>query len=128
RAITAQTIAGVAADEQVLVFAERVRCLRQLAGTLAERHGTDARVADGGLPRREFEAMKASFAAGEFPVLCLSQIGHEGHNLQTASAIVHLDLPWLQTGLEQRVGRAARPGAKRAAVHTYIPYVRRGGI
>ena len=32
------------------------------------------------------------------------------------------------TGLEQRVGRAARPGAARAHVQTYIPYIRRGGI
>ena len=35
RGITAQTLAGVAAEEQVIVFAERVWCLRQLARTLA---------------------------------------------------------------------------------------------
>ena len=29
---------------------------------------------------------------------------------------------------EQRVGRAARPGAARAHVQTYIPYIRGGGI
>ena len=128
RGITAQTIAGVAGEEQVLVFAERVRCLRQLAATLRERHGVEAHVGDGSLPRSRFEAMKAAFCAGEFPVLCLSQIGHEGHNFQNASTIVHLDLPWLQTGLEQRVGRAARPGAVRGAVQTVIPYIKRGGI
>ena len=128
RGITAQTIAGVAGEEQVLVFAERVRCLRQLADTLRERHGVEAHVGDGSLPRSRFEAMKAAFCAGEFPVLCLSQIGHEGHNFQNASTIVHLDLPWLQTGLEQRVGRAARPGAVRGAVQTVIPYIKRGGI
>src|SRR3954470_8816398 len=52
----------------------------------------------------------------------------DGHNFQNASTIVHLDLPWLQTRLEQRVGRAARPGAVRGAVQTVIPYIRRGGI
>ena len=31
RGVTAQTLAGIAGEEQVLVFAERVRCLRQLA-------------------------------------------------------------------------------------------------
>ena len=61
-------------------------------------------------------------------MLCLSRIGHEGHNLQNASVLCHLDLPWLPTGLEQRVGRAARPGAARAHVQTYIPYIRRGGV
>jgi hypothetical protein len=41
---------------------------------------------------------------------------------------VHLDIPWLQTGLEQRVGRAARPGNTRGWVQTYIPYIKGGGI
>ena len=128
RGITAQTLAGVAGEEQVIVFAERVRCLRQLARTLRERHGVEAHVADGVVTRAEFEQLKQRFSAGEFPVLCLSQVGHEGHNLQTASVLVHLDLPWLQTGLEQRVGRAARPGARRGWVQTYIPYIKGGGI
>ena len=128
RGVTAQTLAGVAAEEQVIVFGERVWCLRQLARALRERHGVEANVADGSITTREFEALKARFTAGEFPVLCLSRIGHEGHNLQNASVLCHLDLPWLPSGLEQRVGRAARPGAARGHVQTYIPYIRRGGI
>ena len=109
------------------MFGERVWCLRQLAATLRDRHGIEAHVADGSITRREFETLKRRFTAGEFPVLCLSRIGHEGHNLQNASVLCHLDLPWLPTGLEQRVGRAARPGAARAHVQTYIPYIRGGG-
>ena len=128
RGVTAQTLAGVAGEEQVIVFGERVWCLRQLARALRERHGVEAHVADGSITTSEFEALKRRFTAGEFPVLCLSRIGHEGHNLQNASVLCHLDLPWLPSGLEQRVGRAARPGAARAHVQTYIPYIRRGGI
>jgi len=128
RAITAQTIAGVAADEQVIVFAERVWCLRQLAAALNERHGVGAHVADGSTRPQDFAALKQGFSDGRFPVLCLSRIGHEGHNLQAASCLVHLDLPWVQTGLEQRVGRAARPGSKHGYVQTYIPYIKGGGI
>lgn len=128
RGVTAQTLAGVVGEEQVIVFGERVWCLRQLAATLRERHGIEAHVADGGIDPGEFETLKRRFTAGEFPVLCLSRIGHEGHNLQNASVLCHLDLPWLPTGLEQRVGRAARPGAARAHVQTYIPYIRRGGV
>ncbi|MGA2015152.1 MAG: DEAD/DEAH box helicase [Solirubrobacteraceae bacterium] len=128
RGITAQTIAGVAAEEQVIVFAERVSCLRQLARTLTNRHDVHAHVADGQITPHEFETLKHRFTAGEFPVLCLSRIGAEGHNLQNASCIVHLDLPWLPSGLEQRVGRAARPGAARAWVQTYIPYIRGAGV
>ena len=128
RGITAQTISEVVSEEQVIVFAERVWSLRQLAQTLRERHGVEAHVGDGAVRDSEFDELKRRFVAGEFPVLCLSRIGHEGHNLQNASCLVHLDLPWVPTGLEQRVGRAARPGAKRAAVQTYIPYVKGGGM
>ena len=93
-----------------------------------ERHGVEAHVGDGQVKAAEFEALKRRFTAGEFPVLCLSRIGHEGHNLQNASVLTHLDLPWLPTGLEQRVGRAARPGAAKGWVQTYIPYIRGGGV
>ena len=79
RGITAQTLAGVASEEQVIVFAERVWCLRQLAHTLTERHGVETHVADGQIKPHEFEALKHRFTSGEFPVLCLSRIGHEGH-------------------------------------------------
>ena len=106
RGITAQTLAGVAAEEQVIVFGERVWCLRQLARTLRERHGVEADVADGSITTAEFEGLKRRFTAGEFPVLCLSRIGHEGHNLQNASVLCHLDLPWLPSGLEHFVVRA----------------------
>ena len=124
RGIVAQTLAAVAGEEQVLVFAERVWCLRQLAETLRERHGVEAHVADGQVKGPEFEELKERFNAGEYPVLLLSRIGQEGHNLQAASVLTHLDLPWVPTGLEQRVGRAARPGSRHASVATYIPYVR----
>ena len=124
RGIVAQTLAGVAGEEQVLVFAERVWCLRQLAQTLRERHGIEAHVADGQVKGAEFEELKERFNAGEYPVLCLSRIGQQGHNLQAASCLTNLDLPWTPTGLEQRVGRAARPGSRHATVQSYIPYIR----
>ncbi len=128
RGVTAQTLAGVVGEEQVIVFAERVWCLRQLAHTLRERHGVEAHVGDGAVKGPEFDQLKQRFTNGEFPILCLSRIGHEGHNLQTASVLCHLDLPWLPTGLEQRVGRAARPGAAKDWVQTYIPYIKGAGI
>jgi superfamily II DNA or RNA helicase len=105
-----------------------VWCLRQLARTLRERHGIDAHVGDGAVKGHEFDRLKRRFTDGEFPILCLSRIGHEGHNLQAASVLCHLDLPWLPTGLEQRVGRAARPGAAKGWVQTYIPYIKGAGI
>ncbi len=128
RGIVAQAVAGIVADEQVLVFADRVRCLHQLAGTLNDRHHIETHVADGSLKPADFETLKRRFVAGEFPVLCLSKVGQQGHDLQNASTLVQLDLPWTPTGLEQRVGRSARPGNTRGYVQTFIPYIKGGGV
>src|ERR1700757_541148 len=73
RGRTPHTLAGGPGEEQVIVFGERVWCLRQLAATLRERHGIEAHVADGSIHADEFEALKRRFTSGEFPVLCLSR-------------------------------------------------------
>ena len=114
-AITAQTLAGVAGEEQVLVFAERVRCLRQLAAHAARaprrRGARRRRLAS---PAREFEALKRRFTAGEFPVLCLSRDRARGPQPpERLGARATSTCRGCPTGLEQRVGRAARPGAAR---------------
>jgi len=126
RGVVAQTLAGVASEEQALVFCDRVWCLRYLASTLRDRHGVDARVADGSIGTGEFEELKRRFTAGELPVMCLSPIGQEGHNLQAASVLVHLDLPWVPMGLERvRPGGEARSGARLGAnVHPVHPWRR----
>ena len=97
------------------MFAERVWCLRQLARTLAERHGVEAHVGDGQVKAPEFELLKQRFTAGEFPVLCLSQVGHEGHNLQTR---FRTDPP----------GPAVGPDRPRAARRPRRPPRRRQGL
>ncbi|MDQ2889974.1 MAG: DEAD/DEAH box helicase [Gemmatimonadota bacterium] len=43
----------------------------------------------------------------------------EGVNLQEASVLVHLDLPWTQARLQQRVGRLARLGSRHSRVKVY---------
>ena len=115
RGITAQTLAGVASEEQVIVFAERVWCLRQLARTLAERHGVEAHVGDGQVKAPEFELLKQRFCAGEFPILCLSQVGHEGHNLQSGFG-------------PHALGSAVGPDRARAARRPRRPPRRRQGM
>ena len=138
RGIVAETIAGVIGNgrggtggddgEQVLVFAERVPALRYLAQTLRERHGVDARVADGSLSVAEFEQLKRAFTNGEVDVLLLSPIGREGHDLQCAGTVVHYDVGWTPQQLEQRIGRVVRPGSRHAAVQTFQPYIRGGAV
>ena len=43
----------------------------------------------------------------------------EGVNLQEASVVIHLDLPWTAARVEQRIGRLARMGSRHARVMSY---------
>jgi hypothetical protein len=44
----------------------------------------------------------------------------EGLDLQQASVVVHLDLPWNPARLEQRVGRVRRIGSPHPVIHAYV--------
>lgn len=44
-------------------------------------------------------------------LLC-DELGGEGRNFQIARAIIHVDIPWSPTALEQRIGRLDRIGRK----------------
>jgi hypothetical protein len=52
-------------------------------------------------------------------LLLATDLLSEGLNLQEASVVVHLDLPWTAARLEQRVGRARRPGSASSVVRCY---------
>ena len=67
RGVTAQTLAGVAGEEQVIVFGERVWCLRQLARTLRERHGVEAHVADGSITTQRVRGAQAALHRRRVP-------------------------------------------------------------
>ncbi|HEX2778820.1 MAG TPA: DEAD/DEAH box helicase [Gemmatimonadaceae bacterium] len=92
-------------------------------------------VAGGRIPRddalrrfapRAFGAAPAH-AANTIDCLVTTDIVSEGLDLQDASVVVHLDDPWTPARLEQRVGRAARPGSlhERVLVRT-MPAPARG--
>jgi len=129
RGAVAEVLSDAAAGEvQTLVFAERVNCLHQLAGTLRDRHGLEAHVGDGSVNPEQFAEIKRRFLAGEFSTLLLSAIGQEGHNLQTASLVCNLDFPYTPPALEQRLGRAARPGATSPVIDVINPYIKGGAM
>jgi hypothetical protein len=52
-------------------------------------------------------------------LLIATDVVSEGLNLQGASVLVHLDLPWTPARIEQRVGRVRRLGAEHALVNVY---------
>ncbi|MGQ0712736.1 MAG: helicase-related protein [Gemmatimonadaceae bacterium] len=102
------------------------RCLRH-AGHACQLDGRGARVAGGRLSRREALARFAPRASGareaseseRIDLLITTDILSEGVNLQDASVVVHLDLPWTPARLEQRVGRSRRLDALHATTRVY---------
>src|SRR5213075_485696 len=59
-------------------------------------------------------------AASRIDLLITTDLLSEGLNLQRASVIVHLDLPWNPARLDQRVGRARRLGSRHETVSVYV--------
>jgi len=53
---------------------------------------------------------------GEVRVLVCSEAASEGLNLQAASAVINVDMPWNPAKVEQRIGRVDRLGQKAAVV------------
>lgn len=83
-----------------------------------------AEVASGRLSRREALRRFAPVATGAGPpslaerisMLLSTDLLSEGVNLQDASIVVHLDLPWTHARLAQRVGRVRRMGSSHDVV------------
>jgi superfamily II DNA or RNA helicase len=102
------------------------RALRHTPG-VAMLTGTRAVIASGPLPRTELlrlVAPRAQHAPVPPPhqrvsLLLTTDALSEGLDLTDAAAVVHLDLPWTDTRLAQRVGRIARLGS---AHHTVTQY------
>jgi superfamily II DNA or RNA helicase len=108
----------------ILCFSESASTVRAYYSALRGLAGVgmltarDARIASGGIPRAELLARFAPRAQGtraraaheRVTLLLATDLLSEGVNLQDASVVVHLDLPWNPARLAQRVGRVRRPG------------------
>lgn len=85
-----------------------------------------ARTASGARPREDVlralgpeTVSRPLSAVDDISLVIATDVLSEGVNLQGASVVVHLDVPWTPAGLEQRVGRAARLGSEHACVHVH---------
>jgi SNF2-related domain/Helicase conserved C-terminal domain len=101
-------------DRKVIVFSEWERMLtmvRELAGEL----GVDAAWHTGSLPQQRRRAEVNRFKHDPACRLFLStDSGSVGLNLQVASAVINVDLPWNPAKLEQRIARAWRKNQMRS--------------
>ncbi len=111
-------------------YAESVSSIHRLLRTeprVAALTAEGGSVAGGTLTRAETLARFAPCAQGvaragtahDIDLLLTTDLLSEGVNLQDASVVVHLDLPWTPARLEQRVGRIARLGSAHECVHVY---------
>jgi hypothetical protein len=102
------------------------RLSRTTRAALLTSHG--ARVAGGALQRDEAIHRFAPVAnhrpppppAEKIDLLLTTDLLSEGVNLQDASVVVHLDVPWTVARMEQRVGRVARIGSRHERVHVHL--------
>ena len=101
-------------DRKVIVFSEWERMLtmvRDLAGEM----GVDAAWHTGSLPQQRRRAEINRFKHDPACRLFLStDSGSVGLNLQVASAVINVDLPWNPAKLEQRIARAWRKNQMRS--------------
>jgi SNF2 family DNA or RNA helicase len=94
--------------EQVLVFSRYRETLGYVERVLEEA-GVPREVVHGGMSQQQKHEALARFRAGA-PVLLATDVGSEGHNLQSCHVLVNFDLPWNPMVIEQRIGRLHRFG------------------
>ena len=122
--------------ERVVVFSQFADSVRAMFarlrgdGRVAAVTAGGADVAGGPLTRSEVLARFAPRSTGglragrpraaeEIDLLIATDLLSEGLNLQDASVVVHLDLPWTAARLTQRLGRVWRLGSSHVRVHEY---------
>ena len=101
-------------DCKIIVFSEWERML-ELVRELAAELGVEAAWHTGSVPQQRRRAEIIRFKQDPACRLFLStDSGSVGLNLQVASAVVNVDLPWNPAKLEQRIARAWRKNQTRS--------------
>lgn len=101
-------------NHKIVIFSEWVRML-ELVRALAGEMGVDCAWHTGEIPQLRRRAEISRFREDPACRLFLSSdAGAVGLNLQMASCVINLDLPWNPAKLEQRIARAWRRGQMRA--------------
>ncbi len=119
---------GIVAFSQYADTIESLFRLLRSDGRVAALTGDGGRVHGGRISRHETIARFAPIASGhrrpciadEVTLLLTTDLLSEGVNLQDASVVVHLDLPWTPAKMEQRLGRVARMGSIHERVFSYV--------
>jgi hypothetical protein len=107
-------------DRKIIVFSEWERML-QMVRELAAEMGVEAAWHTGSVPQQRRRAEIVRFKNDPDCRLFLStDSGSVGLNLQVASAVVNVDLPWNPAKLEQRIARAWRKNQTRSVTVVHL--------
>jgi superfamily II DNA or RNA helicase len=107
------------ADERLIIFTEYKTTLDYLVGRLQTEYGiNDGALITlfGGMDDQDRDAVKSAFndPASRARILIATDAASEGLNLQqTARLLLHYEIPWNPSRLEQRNGRLDRHGQAR---------------
>lgn len=100
-------------DEKIVVFSQWERMTRLIAAELT-KEGIGFENLHGGVPSVKRKELMDRFTDDpESRVFLSTDAGSTGLNLQVASIIINVDLPWNPAVLEQRIGRIYRIGQQR---------------
>jgi len=100
-------------SEKVVIFSQWERMTRLVAHELNEK-GIRYEYLHGGVPSADRKDLFKNFNQDPETVVFLStDAGGVGLNLQAASYMINLDIPWNPATLEQRIARIYRMGQKR---------------
>ena len=101
-------------DEKVVIFSQWERMTRLIAGELAKA-GVRYSSLNGTVPSENRKKLCDDFQEDpDCRVFISTDAGSTGLNLQAASLVINLDLPWNPAVLEQRIARIYRIGQKRS--------------
>ena len=101
-------------DDKVVIFSQWERMTR-LVGRELEKMKIGYEYLHGGVPSHKRKDLINNFRENPDKKVFLStDAGGVGLNLQSASVIINLDLPWNPAVLEQRIGRVYRLGQQKA--------------
>jgi SNF2 family DNA or RNA helicase len=98
-------------DQKVVIFSQWERMTRLVAGEL-DKMEIKYEYLHGGVPSSKRKSLLDNFNNNGSKVFLSTDAGGIGLNLQTASMVINLDIPWNPAVLEQRIGRVHRLGQK----------------
>lgn len=113
------------ADTKVIIFTSWQATLIQLRNLLFRHVGSD-KVAQFHVdiePSDLQDEVDRFQSDNRCRIMLCDELGGEGRNFQIATAVIHVDLPWSPTTVEQRIGRIDRLG-RQGVVLSILPYAK----